>query len=434
MIKSIVFAYISRALPWLSALLAAIFYAILHRNVIEVTPDGWAYWQGSLSMLEGKGYRYFSGGVVTDWPPLYSLYLAGWISVLGPTGLCLILANGALVAAQAAGWIGLALRILQMAGGAVGFWGALLSAAFAAIFIPLWEGPALAHNLLYTILPFQAALALNLARPQDNRAARLAALTLTSALLLLTHNSGIVFVLAAAVFVLLFAQSGLIARTLFSVIVTAIPLGVWWAVRMLFDQDESHPLGEGRFSTNEYVQQAISGAGNLVLPPPLTAIAALGIAALVAWLCVALAAGRSVRWFPLLYTGIPFVLLIVIFNATWVYDPLSDPRFTLFVPLIVLPLAMMMTKNRPIVLVLLALFTMPALRYRIASARYYLSHVATYPKAVGTNYLLSHAPAPGQLITQSGGTILAAPPRYEWETQEEKPEDEDKSAMPEEKS
>jgi hypothetical protein len=434
MIKSIVFSYSSRALPWLSAVLAAIVFAILHRNAIEVTPDGWAYWQGSVSLLEGNGFRYFSGGEVTDWPPLYSLYLAGWISVLGPTGLCLILANGALAAAQAAGWIGLAQGTLQMARGAAGFWGALLSAVFAAIFIPLWEGPALAHNLLYTILPFQAALALNFARPRDRTAARLAALTLTSALLLLTHNSGIVFVLAAALFVFLSGRKSLITRALFSAIVTAIPLGVWLAVRMMFNQDESHPLGEGRFTAAEYVQQAINGAGNLILPPPLTAIAALGITALIAWLCIALAAGRSVRWFPLLYTGMPFVLLIVIFNATWVYDPLSDPRFTLFVPLTVLPLAMMMTRNRPIVLVLLALFTMPALRYRIASARYYLSHAANYSNAVGTNYVLSHAPAPGQLIAQRGGTILVAPPRYDWETQEEKPGDEEKSTTPGEKS
>jgi hypothetical protein len=425
MIKSIAFSYSSRVLSWLSAVLAAIVFAILHRNAIEVTPDGWAYWQGSLSLLEGNGYRYFSGGEVTDWPPLYSLYLAAWISVLGPTGLGLILANAALAVAQAAGWIGLAQKAMQIAEEAISFWGALLSAAFAAIFIPLWEGPALAHNLLYTILPFQAALALGLAQPQDHSAARLAALTLTSALLLLSHNSGIVFVLAAALFVFLFAQKSFYTRALFTAIATAMPLGAWWAVRILFGQDDSHPFGQGRFSTAEYIRQAINGAGNLILPPPLTVIAALGIAALIAWLCIALAAGRSVRWFPFLYTGIPFVLLIAIFNATWVYDPLSEPRFTLFVPLTVLPLAMMMTKKRPVLLILLALFTMPALGYRIAFSRYYLSHAANYPNAVGTNYVLSHEPAPGQLITQSGGTILVAPPRYEWESQEEKPGDED---------
>jgi hypothetical protein len=434
MIRFIAFSYSPRVRPWLSAMFAAIVFAILHRNAIEMTPDGWAYWQGSLSLLEGNGYRYFSGGEITDWPPLYSLYLACWISVLGPTGLSLILANGALVAAQAAGWIGLAQGTLQMTGEAVSFWGALLSAAFAAIFIPLWEGPALAHNLLYTILPFQAALALKLARPQDHKAARLAALTLTSALLLLTHNSGIVFVLAATLFVFLFAQNALLTRALFSTIVTAIPLGAWWAVRIMFDQDESHPVGEGRFSTAEYVQQAINGAGNLMLPAPLTAIAALGIAALIAWLCVTLPAGKKARWFPLIFTAVPFVLLIAIFNVTWIYDPLSDARFTLFIPLIVMPLAMMMTKNRAILQSLLAMFTVPVLAYRIGTAAFAVSQTPNFPNAVAANYVLSHEPAPGQLIAQSGGTILAAPPRYEWETQEEKPEDEEKSTTPDGKS
>ena len=51
MIESIAFSCSGRAQPWLAALLAAIAYAILHRNLIEVTPYGWAYWQGAVSML-----------------------------------------------------------------------------------------------------------------------------------------------------------------------------------------------------------------------------------------------------------------------------------------------------------------------------------------------------------------------------------------------
>src|SRR5262249_24841437 len=49
------------------------------RHGIAITSDGWAYWQGSVSLLEGRGYTFLYYDVpIQAWPPLYSLYLALW--------------------------------------------------------------------------------------------------------------------------------------------------------------------------------------------------------------------------------------------------------------------------------------------------------------------------------------------------------------------
>jgi hypothetical protein len=79
-------------------------FVLLTWRGIALTPDGWAYWQGAVSIAEGRGYRLFSGGAITSWPALYSLYLSQWTLVMGPTGRGLIVASAVLVGAQAWLW------------------------------------------------------------------------------------------------------------------------------------------------------------------------------------------------------------------------------------------------------------------------------------------------------------------------------------------
>jgi hypothetical protein len=69
-----------------------------------LTHDDWAYWQGAVSMAEGKGFKYFSGNPIIAWPPLYFLYLAVSTKIVGPYGLTLISANALLIALQAFAW------------------------------------------------------------------------------------------------------------------------------------------------------------------------------------------------------------------------------------------------------------------------------------------------------------------------------------------
>src|SRR5690348_15902005 len=89
----------------LACTIAAVFFIGIDIGGAYMTPDGWAYWQGAVSIAEGKGYTYFSGHPIISWPPLYSLYLAAWTLPLGSSGITLPAANGALVVIQAGLWV-----------------------------------------------------------------------------------------------------------------------------------------------------------------------------------------------------------------------------------------------------------------------------------------------------------------------------------------
>jgi hypothetical protein len=381
-----------------------------------VTPDGWAYWEGAFSMLEGKGYRYFSGLALEDWPPLYSLYLAGWMLLLGPSGLCLLLANGALAAVQAAGWVRLG-QILAWRDAPEGeSRGQLAAAIYVAIFVPLWEGPALAHNLLYAILPFQAIFTISLTRAGGHAFLFLLAVIAASSLIVLAHNSGIVFVAAGAAAVFLTAERGLAARTFLAGLIAALPAGVWYGVRVFLGQEESHPFAGGRFSTLDYIEEGFRGAGKLILPEPAAYGGVLILAGLAVWLFASPRGGmRAFQIFILI--AVPFVLLEAIFNITWVYDPLTDARFMLFVPLLIVPAAFSLAKSR-VAAFTLSLILLPTLVIRFIDAASFAQRPA-FPNAVLTNYVLSRVPAQGQIMAAEQGMLLIGPPRFEWETQEE---------------
>ena len=74
-------------------------FAVLHVRGIGLNPDSWAYWEGAVSLCAGRGYTYFSGARIVEWPPLCSVYLAGWLMLRyarpefdpGLVGECLLL-------------------------------------------------------------------------------------------------------------------------------------------------------------------------------------------------------------------------------------------------------------------------------------------------------------------------------------------------------
>ena len=53
------------------------------RNGLSFTPDSWAFWQISVSLLSGHGYRYADGHPVVFWPPGFACYLAVWQAMFG---------------------------------------------------------------------------------------------------------------------------------------------------------------------------------------------------------------------------------------------------------------------------------------------------------------------------------------------------------------
>ena len=80
----------------LSAILAGVFSFCASYAGPMFVPDSWSYWQGSVSLLQGGGYKNFFPSdfhhvLVAHWPPLFSLYLAGVQWVFGISGFSLIL-------------------------------------------------------------------------------------------------------------------------------------------------------------------------------------------------------------------------------------------------------------------------------------------------------------------------------------------------------
>lgn len=53
---------------------------------ITLGPDGWAYWEGSVSIIRGSGYSYFGGQTIVAFPPLFSMALSLAQSAFGVSG------------------------------------------------------------------------------------------------------------------------------------------------------------------------------------------------------------------------------------------------------------------------------------------------------------------------------------------------------------
>ena len=81
------------------------------RNGLSFTPDSWAFWQGSVSLLSGHGYRYADGHPVIFWLPGFASYLAAWQALFDISIGTLVKAQVALGAFAALSWTAFALSI-----------------------------------------------------------------------------------------------------------------------------------------------------------------------------------------------------------------------------------------------------------------------------------------------------------------------------------
>jgi hypothetical protein len=323
---------VRRPWPWASALIAIATYGVLQRRGIGLTLDGWAYWQSAVSLTEGKGLRYFSGNPIVAWPPLYSLYLAAWSLLLGPTAIALIAGNGVLIGAQAYLWsrLGAALsddRSRWPIHACVAVWLGLL--------IPETQTWVFAHNLNFVLLPVFLLCVWRLTRQArfDRRAFAMAALV--AAMLTLNHNSSVVFLAGAGLVLLWLPAWPIRSRLLASCGLVAAGLLASLGMRLALGQSGSHPFVGGRFSVLETTTQAVQGLNSFVARGslwPLTTL--LGIAALA--FVLRHDARRRAR-FVVVFCVAPLVLLIALFSTIWLNGTIAEQRHLLFVPLLAGP-------------------------------------------------------------------------------------------------
>lgn len=93
-------------------MVAMLFSLVLQWPGAVLSADGWAYWEGSLSLLAGEGYRYLDAGPIVAWPPGFSAYLALWQLVFGVSAGTLVFAHAFAIGVAAAIWIAVARRLV----------------------------------------------------------------------------------------------------------------------------------------------------------------------------------------------------------------------------------------------------------------------------------------------------------------------------------
>lgn len=87
-----------------SGVLGGVISLLMMRHGLLLSPDGWAYWEGSVSLLNGHGYTYFGGQPITAFPPAFSCFLVAVQSVLGISGGSLVAATCAVAGLTCAIW------------------------------------------------------------------------------------------------------------------------------------------------------------------------------------------------------------------------------------------------------------------------------------------------------------------------------------------
>jgi hypothetical protein len=320
----------------IAPLVALLCYVLLHWSGIGLDPDSWAAWQAAVSILDGKGYTYFSGNPIHSWPPLYALYLAAWIAVLGPSALTLMISNAALVVLQAGLWMHFARTITSESGRPVSNGAAIVLSVYVGLFVALNEQSVFAHNLVYTILPVFLIVVWRIVSPpswQPSLRGILCLLALAT-VLMLSHVSSLAFLAAAAAVIALTKRLS-IAALLTGAGLVVVPTAIWLAVQATLDQGGSHHIGfgAGRFGPLFYAAQLFDGPGSLLVPARFGAqFIAIGLVWLAA-LAVARHPNTGGLRFGIAFVAFAAVTLYAIYNLSWIFSTLSG-RLVLFVPLI----------------------------------------------------------------------------------------------------
>ncbi len=337
------------------ALLVALLCVYRSRAGLRFVPDGWAVWEGSVSLLERGTYAYFAGDPIRYWPPLPSLLLAATQALLGTSCAAVLVFLAAVSGLGWLGWSRLTARLLADAPRpalrvAVGWLHAALVLGAGSLL--------LGHVVVLALLPwFLAALLDLLHGPEEGRTGARVRLGLAGAALLLSHHTAVIFFPSAAVWLLL-RRAG--RREL---LLDAAPLAaasaVWLASRLLLDQGRSHPLLlGGRAGPTAYLVQLVTGLGELVSPTwwaPVTFPLGLLL------LGLALVAARAREAPParvVASIGLGGLAgLWVLFDLIWISDALRD-RFVWSFPLLAVPAAAVVLARRSaaaaVALVLLA--------------------------------------------------------------------------------
>lgn len=180
---------LTHRLPLLLAAISPLIYVVAAREGLAFTPDSWAYWEGSVSLISGCGLTYVGGQPVTDWPPLFTAYITAVQLVLGTRAGALLVACAFLLSVGVAGWTRLLTR-----GGHLGRNLSLAGGAYVTLFLLPWHGVLLSELLVMAVLPWLLSDLLDISVTGTVTRTRTARLTLWLTALLLTRHTSLAWV------------------------------------------------------------------------------------------------------------------------------------------------------------------------------------------------------------------------------------------------
>ena len=309
-------------------------YLLSTRSGLSFTPDSWAYWEGSVSLLEGCGLRYVGGQPITDWPPLFFWYLAAVQAVFGKSVFALTLACTVLLAASVLGWAKLVLRTH-------GSWNrfSVASAAYIALFVIPWYGVLLSELLALAILPSLLLELLDIVERDEVRKVQAIRVLLFCTALLLTRHASLALVPAIAFIPIV---SGTVTSARF--LPTAASLGavaVWASVNWWLQvPTDARASSLDVASIGSRSAEAVLGFGWLLATTRwgLDNLAVAMVATAIG-LSFFSRTNLSVQWVTirslLLFAGISFVSLVILLAVSNPADRAAGRFLLHFVPIII---------------------------------------------------------------------------------------------------
>lgn len=422
------------SLALFTSLLTVIISAINLRNGVKATTDGWAYWEGSVSLLNGHGYTYFGGQPIAKFQPLFSIYLAGMQKVFGVSG-----------------W-SLALSILLLAGLTSFIWSYLIRSlsnpkadfpfqnfifpVYVSMFIVFQYRLFLSETLFLffvgLLLTLFAQIYLNRNR-QKQLFYRIFFLSIILTLLLFTRNAAVVFVptVVLGLFIAL-DNFSIIKRILISLIPGGISLLGWSGLRQFLAQSDSHLLHlGGRYTPLEYITQMLNSMAEFFGPLTLglgwfvlysVGVAILYICYKLLWIAKQEIAKQEIAKQQWAITNVLLIvigsnaLLYLLFNLTWIHDRFAD-RFLWFLVLalvgILAAYATWYPNNKNIYL--LSVLLLVTMLQTQRTARFMLGYYAEWPRPyIALNHTIRVDYISGEPINEDGLITVAPPSAYEW--------------------
>lgn len=396
-----------------------------------MSSDGWAYWTGSFSMLEGHGYVDLEDRPILAWPPLFSAVLAGVQSVLGVSGFALVITVSLLTAITVLSW-SFVIDAYRRARADSARISSRIALVYVSVVFLLHTRDLRSEALAHVFLPWMlyGLLVARNATGKRRLAFAWALIAIAMTLGLLTRNSFVAY--APAVAALWFMatrtrETSLISRSILATLLFAVPVATWHLVRTWLGQAGAFEIDPtiAKFDLVQYAYQAFRGVGRAASSDILGQLLLAGLA-YCTWRRDRVVEDKLGRA-ALAFAFASLLALMLLFSLTYIEDPLTG-RFVAFVPMIIgacgcIDAAAHLREKQTALLAIL-LLAVPGIRVlkHAASGRQPgPGRISVVELLVPMRATLDRKVLDGDPVEGPAGSLIVAPPRFPWQVDRRRP-------------